>query len=310
MVTYPYLTGVLNSTLLNFVFAGGSPLPDAPKVRRLEPHQLHDLPVFVAGEETTCKLAKFIEGNVICLVHVKQARHIMTGVWSYLAGLHARRYARLGQLLGNALPGQKEPWVKKLFPSLAQLNRRSRRFQSIRFQGDREEPVLRVYGRTESGDETVLAEADFADRELMTFACLCAAADRKRRSRAMTVRRFMEEEVVPVADDVTAGARLVTSQLLVKTPKVLSAEGIPAPQLDPVRMEHETERLEALVDAEVFRIYGLGWEQADAVMNRLPVGNLERQRVKTYFERLDLSQGPKTPEPNPELTSSPEPAAP
>jgi hypothetical protein len=307
MVNHAYLTGLLNSHLLNFAFNVSNPSGDGAKSRRLEPKQLHELPVFVPGDEFGRKLARFIEGNADCLVHVKQARHLIASVWSYLAGQHARRYAPFGQLLANTLPGQTEPWVRRLAPSLAQINRRSRRFPSIRFTGDRDGPTMRICGRTEAGDEAVLAEVEFADRELMLFASL-SAGSRRPRSRATTIRGILEEELVPVPDDVTGGAHSMVRQLLDRTPRVLAAEGIPALRLDPVWLESETEQREAVVNAEVFRLYGLNWPQVEAVMRRLPLGNAERERIRTIFDRLDSATGEDSLEPTPELTSGCGPA--
>jgi hypothetical protein len=310
-LSFPYLTGVLNSQLGNFLFVSASVTPSAPSVilsatknldalrpRALEPSHLAGLPVLIPTEDPGRKLAGFIEANVLGLIHVKQARRILRNVWTDLAGFHAQRYGTLAQLLCNRLPGQKQGWVKKLVPSFATLTRRTRRFRHVRLQGDKDEALLRLYGHTDAGEEIVLGEAEFTDRELMLCACLSAASRPPRRARSATAARIMSETVVPLAgDDISEGAHKIMAQLTAKAPKAFAAEGVPAVLTDLARIDHEIHKLEAILDAEVFHIYGLSLDQAQAVLKSVRTSHLDRQRIETFFQRIADGADEKTEKP-------------
>ncbi|MEO0109073.1 MAG: TaqI-like C-terminal specificity domain-containing protein [candidate division WOR-3 bacterium] len=283
-VKLPLLTGLVNSRFGQFLLNAGE--SGVERGRRLEPEMLRSLPVALPTVPPLARIAKYLDTNVLRLVHIKRARHVIRQVWAHVAGFHAQSYAPLQQLLTNRLPGQKDAWVRKVVPSLAALSRRSRRFQGLRFAGDPEAPTLRVIAQADNGDEVVLAEAEFNDRKLMLFSCL-ATGGSKLRDRPATLRRILNDPIVPVVGpDVTSGARLVVDQLLTKVPKALAAEEIPAFELDVARVGHEIEQLESLVNAEVFRLYGLSWTQAQAVLDFLRVPSPERQKIETFFNRV------------------------
>jgi hypothetical protein len=305
-VSLPYLAGVLNSLLLNSLFRdNGSNDPRKPC--RLEAEQLARLPILVPEGEMRRKVAGFIEANVLRLIHAKQSRRILGEVWGDVAGFHAQRFGTMSQLLANHLPGQKDAWVRRLMPSLATLNRRSRKFQQVRLHSEKDAPILRIYGHTDSGEEVVLAEAEFADRALMLYACLSASVELKRRTRPATVRKIMEEARVPLAgDNLTEGAHRIISQLFAKAPKAFAEEGVPAVQVDVARIDHEIQKLEAMIDAEVFRLHDLAWEPALAVTRLMHATNLETRRIETFFQNVSESTSG---EPNPPSAETPTPAA-
>jgi hypothetical protein len=272
--------------LMDFAFSARTGAVGSDKPCRLEPSHLAELPLLVP-DPAQRKLEGFIDGNVMRLIHFKQARHIMGRVWDYVAGFNAARYASLNQLLANRLPGQKEPWVKKLVPSLASLGRRTRKYEQIRLQGDGLGPVLRLYGTSESGDEVILAEAEFGARDLMLYTLFAAGAAQRRRTRPVTLRRVLSEGVVPLAaENPFDGARLVLDQFQAKLPKALGAESIPVAEHDLARVEQQVDEMVSLIDAEVFRIYGLSWDETGAVMNWLNVGRRRGKLVETYYSRV------------------------
>lgn len=279
-----YLTGVLNSTLASFAFTMANGLTDS-KPRRLTPANLAELPIVVPATDQERKLAGFVEGNVERLINVKQARRVISDVWHRLANFSARGYATFRQLLGTRLPGQKAIWVKRLLPSLTTLARRSRRFRNILVRGDETSPVLRLFGCTEKDELILLAEAEFAARELMLYAYLSASSVLSRCSR--TLRRFLEEPIVPLpADEPALGADTVIAQLNTQAPKALRAEGIPFVTCDIARLDAELDELNAKIDAEVMALYGLNAEQAAAVLkwNRTPAN--ECAQIETYLSRI------------------------
>ena len=304
-VTFLYLTGVLNSVVGNFTFAFANNLPDLQKPRRLVAAHLAEIPLLVPGDEDQRKLAGFVEGNSLRLIHAKQARRVVGDVWTHVANYHAQTYGTMSRLLTNRLPGQKTPWVRRLVPSLATLSRRSRKFRNVRLQGDRDGPVLRIYGYTDAGDEIVLAEAEFTDRDLMLYACLSASIAPRPRTKPTTVRQIMEEARVPLTNEnVTDGARAVIAQLSAQAPKALTAESVPAVQTDLAKIDADIEELEALVDAEVLRLYGLTKERAGAVLKWTKATALERQRIETFLENLsrNADDAPVPDSPTPERT--------
>jgi hypothetical protein len=284
--SYAYLAGVINSMITDFAFSARPDAAGPDRIFRLEPGHLAELPLLVP-DPAQRKLEGFIDGNVMRLMHFKQARHVMGRVWDYVAGFNAARYASLAQLFANKLSGQKEPWVKKLVPSLASLGRRTRKYEQIRLQGDGAGSVLRLYGTSESGDEVILAEAEFGARDLMLYTLLATGAAQRRRTRPVTLRRVLSEDVVPLAaENPLDGARLVLDQFQAKLPKALAAESVPIAEHDLARVEQQVDEMGALIDAEVFRIYGLTWDETAAVMNWLNVGRRRGKLVETYYNRV------------------------
>jgi hypothetical protein len=283
--TLPFVVGLLNSRMGEFLFQ--TPVDGAVRARRLEPGVLDGIALKVPAEPAEKRLAQFVEANVVRLINVKQARNTIRQVWAHVASYFAQGLAPLSQLLLNRLPGQKEPWVRKVAPSVATLCRRSRRFRSIRLYGDPDAPVLRLHGTVESGDDVVLAEVEFADRSLLLYTYLAAGSSQPR-TRAVALRRLLEDPLVPVAGpDVTAGARGILEQLTAKVPRALADEEVPALDLDIARTDHEIERLEAMIDAEVFRVYGLGRDQAAAVMSAVNAPRRQTEQVLTFMDRIE-----------------------
>lgn len=286
-VSYPFLSGVLSSLLGNFGFAVANGITDVRTPVRLGPAHLAELPVCLPDTDSMSKFAGFIETNVMRLIHAKQSRRIVGEVWRDVSSEHARRFASFSELLSNKLPDQKDPWVRKLMPSLAVLNRRGRQYRRVKLHSDKEAPVMRICGLTETEDEVVLAEVEFADRPLMLYAWLAAGVDARSRGRPVTMRKVLEDARVPLAaGDPVAGAHRIIEQLEAKTPRAFTAEGMSAVQTDIARIEHLVERLDALVDAEVFHLYGLTRDQAKSVMNWLHTPSLRRQAVMTFLDNV------------------------
>ena len=286
-LSIPYLAGLLNSSLLNLLLNLENGLLPNQKPKRLEARYLSELPVLLPDRDSSRKLQRYIEGNVQSLIHALQARSALLNCWREAVQGQGLRYEPLERLLANHLTGQKNPWVKHLAPSLATLMRRSRKFKLVQLRGDLALPVLRIYGLTETGDEMMIAEAEFAGREPMLYVCCAWAGERTQRRMSGTMGKLLRDTKLPViGDDPDAAARTTLARTFALARKQLAREKIPCSDLDIVRIEDEAERLGALTDAEVFRLYDLSWDDSQAVMSRLTATSRECQQVATYYERV------------------------
>ena len=293
-LSIPYLAGILNSSLLNALFLRQNGLSAGSRPKRLEAAQLAALPMMVPGNAAERKLKRFVEGNVARLVHARQARNLIVDTW-----LETMRNAgcEVGSL-GRALSGRPFPsgdvWVKRMMPGAASLARRTRKFYSLHCRQEEGTELCRLYGRTETGDDLMLAEMEFKDAELAFFVAQGVAAVADGRRRLLPIDRLLAETALPVREDGSveaAGAFL--RQAMQAIGRALNAERIPCAEPDINRLDRKSTDLQVLVDAEVFRLYGCTWEQAAAALELVQAPRALRQRIETLFTRVV----PDSPEP-------------
>jgi len=292
-----YLTGILNSSLLNALFRRQNGLDAGARPKKLEAKHLAGLPILVPSTGPERKLKRFVEGNVLRLVHARQARNLIAETWRQTmrtAGCEVGSLARA--LSGRPFPSG-DVWVKRMMPNLSSLARRTRKFSSLRCRQEPGAALCRLYGVTETGDELMLAEIEFADAELAFFVATGVAAGADGKHHLRKLAKLLTETGLPVREDGSIeSARLFLKQAMLAISRALSADRIPCAEPDITRLDRKAADLQVLVDAEIYRLYGCSWDQAAGVLEFLQASRTLRQRIETFFSRV----APENPEP-PEL---------
>jgi hypothetical protein len=295
-LSIPYLTGILNSSLLNALFLRQNGLNAGAKPRKLEAKQLAGLPVLAPRSESELKLKRFVEGNVLRLVHARQARNLIAETWRQTMRSAGCEVGSLGRALSGRPFPSGDIWAKRMMPQLTALMRRTRKFSALICRQELASAICRLYGRTESGDELMLAEVEFTDAELAFFVAMGVAAGGDGSHRLATIDKLLVETGLPVREDGSIeAARTFLKQALRAIARALSADRIPCAEPDISRLDQEAANLEVLVDAEVFRMYGCTWEQTAGVLSFLQAPRTLSQRIETFFNRV-VPQNAEQPE--------------
>jgi hypothetical protein len=291
-----FLAGILNSSLLNALFCRQNGLVSETRARKLEARHLAELPIFVPRTEPERKLKRFVEGNVTRLMHTRQARNLIAETWRETmrsAGCEVGSLARA--LSGRPFPSG-DVWVRRMMPNLSSLLRRTRKFSELVCRQEPGAALCRLYGTTETGDELMLAEIEFADAELAFFVATAVACGGGKKRRFAPLAKLLADTGLPVREDGSLeSTRAFLKQAMLAISRALNAERVPCAEPDITRLERKAADLQALVDAEVFRLYGCTWEQAQAALSQVQAPRALSSRIETFFTRV-VPESPEPPE--------------
>jgi hypothetical protein len=295
-LSIPFLTGILNSTLLNALFRRQNGLTPEARARKLEVRHLAELPIFVPRTEPERKLKGYVEGNVLRLVHDRQARNLIAEAWRETmrsAGCEVGSLSRA--LSGRPFPSG-DVWVRRMMPNLGSLLRRTRKFVELACRQEPGAALCRLYGTTETGDELMLAEIEFADAELAFFVATGTTCGAGAKRHSAPLAKLMAEIGLPVKEDGSLeSTRVFLKQAMLAIGRALNAERVPCAEPDITRLDRKVADLQALVDAEIFRLYGCSWEQAAAALSLAQAPPALSARIETFFSRV-VPDGPEPPE--------------
>ncbi len=295
-LSIPFLTGILNSSLLNALFRRQNGPASETRTRKLEIRHLAELPIFVPRTEPERKLKRFVEGNVTRLMHTRQARNLIAETWRETmrsAGCEVGSLARA--LSGRPFPSG-DVWVRRMMPNLGSLLRRTRKFAGLACRYEPGSALCRLYGTTETGDELMLAEIEFADAELAFFVATGVACGATARHHFAPLAKLLVETGLPVREDGSLeSSRVFLKQAMLAISRALNAERIPCAEPDMNRLERKAADLRALVDAEIFRLYGCTWKLAVAALNLAQAPRALSSRIETFFTRV-VPESPEPPE--------------
>jgi hypothetical protein len=293
-LSIPFLTGVLNSSLLNALFRRQNGMTPETRARKLEVRHVAELPIFVPRTESERKLKRYVEGNVLRLVHDRQARNLIAETWRETmrsAGCEVGSLARA--LSGRPFPSG-DVWVRRMMPNLGSLLRRTRKFAELVCRQEPGTALCRLYGTTETGEELMLAEIEFTDAELAFFVATGVACGAGAKRHSAPLAKLLAEIGLPVKEDGSLeSTRVFLKQAMLAISRALNAERIPCAEPDITRLDRKVADLQALVDAEIFRLYGCTWEQAVVALNQVQAPRALSARIETFFTRVV----PDSPEP-------------
>ena len=283
-----YAVALLNSSLLNWRFELFS------IQNRVSNYDVEELP-FYRADSATQRILSDIAKRII---ELKQARYVWFKLWRRASSSLTRDKLSLYEVLERDRDVIRTGELDKAWTSNAtfypvngeQLPELNRKYWGFMVKGDTRTNTIKIYGLDKNGSEDPVYELEFRSRELMlhTYSSLVNTLESED-VRVETLRDLLEKTMVPV---ITGGrfSGELTPNIIRKTveefKKWLEKEKIQNISNDIVVIDNELEDLTTLVDAYVFRLYGLNENEIKIIFDSLKTSARYREKVLEHYRRL------------------------
>ncbi|MFQ6056591.1 MAG: TaqI-like C-terminal specificity domain-containing protein, partial [Methanosarcinales archaeon] len=268
-----YLLGILNSKLLNFWYKEAGKSKGGMFEYFTTP--LSRMPVRNATPDQQKPIIELVDK----IINLKKSRHKLLDLWKEWSKKLKNKEYTLHKILeedaNNLRNGNfDKTWTLNatFYPNSdnAILNQEFKKFKVI---GDKEKPIIRIYGLDELNKEELIYEIKFYKREIMQHIYFSIIALLGSRKKVKSLKALFAKTVIPI---IQPDAIINTANLIKKVEYELQ-------DLDIVKIDNEIEDIEAQIDALVFKLYGLEEVDVQTVMDSLNVQGLYMHKVLEYF---------------------------
>ena len=289
-----YLVALFNSSLFKFIYRiiygmshlGGDYL-------RVNAPYLTIFKIKDIDENTAEKLNEIVSSIIIR----KKARYKLLKTWNEWCKKLSNLNLSLSRILSEDLRLMQEGKYSKTWTSNASFypmtqklpDSATKKYEGFRVYGDPRNNVIRIYGLDEEGNEELIYEVEFVNRELMLHV-YCSLVDAlESKAKIESLKDLLEKTMVPVIKGGRSLGELtpnIIRRVVEDFKKWLESEKIQDVSPDIVVIDNEIENLIAQVDAHVFKLYGLSENEVKIVLNSLkkPVSYLEK--VLEHYRKI------------------------
>ena len=293
---YPllYLLALFNSSLFKFIFKviyGMSHL-SGDYLRVNAPY----LTIFKI-KEIDNNTAKNIVEIVDSIIKRKKARHKFLNIWRELSDKLSSNKLSLETILKEDLMSLRKGEFKNIwtnnalfYPTEEKLKEIAiKKYKKFQIVGGHENNIIRVYGLDENNVEELVYEMEFVNRELMIHVYCSLVNTLESKVRIDTLGDLLEKTMVPVITGGRFSGELtpnIIRMTVEEFKKWLEKEKIQNISNDIVVIDNELEDLTTLVDAYVFRLYGLNENEIKIIFDLLKTSARYREKVLEHYRRL------------------------
>ncbi|MFQ6120701.1 MAG: Eco57I restriction-modification methylase domain-containing protein, partial [Methanosarcinales archaeon] len=269
-----YSCALLNSNLLNFWFKNKYVFNEKlfPYIRI---SQLNTVPIYPATPDQQKPIIELVDK----IINLKKSRHKLLDLWKEWSKKLKNKEYTLHKILeedaNNLRTGNfDKTWTLKVtfYPNMENelLNQEFKNFKVI---GDKEKPILRIYGLDELNKEELIYEIKFYKREIMQHIYFSIIALLGSRMKVKSLKALFAKTVIPI----------IQPDAIINTANIIKKVEYEHQDLDIVKIDNEIEDIEAQIDALVFKLYGLEEVDVQTVMDSLNVQGLYKHKVLEYF---------------------------
>jgi len=284
---YWYICTLLNSALLSFYlrktstqFRGGW--------LSCNKQYLSQLPIKMSEDKTRSSLASLAQR----ITRLTSAKEKFLGIWCEWSTKLKNSERTLLKLLIDDVNKIRSGNSSNLWTSSASFYPNGahelldKKFHDFAIRGAPDKSALEIYGISEDNREELIYEMEFTKRELMLHVYLSILTLLESRARVETLRQLLEKTIITVIQPDIAEN---TGNIMHKVEQVfkewlkgqkLGDATIPS---DVIGIDNEIENTEALIDALVFRLYGLDRNECITVLRSLNTSDSYQNKVLQHI---------------------------
>jgi len=288
-ISYEYLTGILNSKLLDyFIRKVSTMMRGGYYVFRRQ--FVEKLPIYLASVEEQKPVVDLVK-RVMDLNECRAKLIELFQEWSArMKNAELSLYHILKEDLVSIRQGLfNNVWtVKVTFYPNDHDPRCDSVHHSFRIRSDRNK--IAIVGMDKNSIEDLIFEMEFDKEELTQHICLSLVQTLESRVEINTLCQLFDKTKVPVIKEVNRNPSELTPNILKKVKeelqKWLGQKGTIGVDADILKIDNEIENLEAQIDALVFKLYKLNEDEIKVVFNSLKTPNLHQAKVLEFFRKL------------------------
>jgi len=289
-----FIVAVLNSSVIDFYYKSlyrSSHM--AGNYLNFHESYLASIPIVRISIEQQNRIAECVKRIEL----LKRCRTMYLKYWREWSSRLKNHEYSLSMILANDMASItrgnfNSTWTSKasFYPTEEKLKEIAiKKYKEFQVVGDHENNIIRVYGLDENNVEELVYEMEFVNRELMLHVYCSLVNTLESKVKIDTLGDLLEETMVPV---ITGGrfSGELTPNIIRKTveefKKWLEKEKIQNISNDIVVIDNELEDLITLVDAYVFRLYGLNENEIKIIFDSLKTSARYREKVLEHYRRL------------------------
>jgi len=280
-----YILGILNSKLLTFWYkeAGKS------KGGMLEffTTPLKRMPIYKADQEEQKPIIQLVQK----IIALKKLQHKFRELWRYYSRKFRNNYKSLGEILLDDKRAIQEGNFDKVWVSEASvypdeqnelLEKEFKKFRIVE-EGDNK---LKIYG-IEGQREELLLEITASKKEFRDIIYLELLELMDSRVKKKTLKDILSKSEISVIQpniwEKSGNLLKITKE---KFREWLEKENFEIKEEDIVKIDNEIQEIDNLIDARVFKLYGLTKEEVEIVLDSLNVVESVKNDILRKFEGL------------------------
>lgn len=289
-ISLKYLTSLLNSSILDWrlkqistQFRGGY----HSYARRF----IEKLPIKVPKSKKEIELASNIEYLVQKIITLKKLQHKFRELWRYYSRKFRNNYKSLGEILLDDKRAIQEGNFDKVWVSEAsiypdeQSELLEKEFKKFRIVGESDNK-LKIYG-IEGQREELLLEITASKKEFRDIIYLELLELMDSRVKKKTLKDILAKSEISVIQpniwEKSGNLLKITKE---KFNEWLERENFEIKKDDIVKIDNEIQEIDNLIDAHVFKLYGLTKEEIEIVLDSLNVVESVKNDILRKFENL------------------------
>jgi hypothetical protein len=292
-----YLLALLNSKLLDFYFkkvyetlhmAGGYIRYDIP--------YLYQLPIASWMDSSKKNLIEQIEVFTERIIQFKKARFKFIDLWhEWCTRLRTNEYSLHDILTSDVELTRRGEFDKAWFSKVSFYPNSEDTIMNKEFKGfevncNPNELILKIYGQIDQHTEELVYEIQFTSRELMEHIYLSLLQALTSKVKIKTFLDILTKTIVPIIKEVNKSSNELTPNIVKKAKENfewwLKEKKIDSVEVDIVKIDNEIEDMEAMIDALVFKLYGLNEDEMKIVFDSLKIPTIYQSKVFEFFRRL------------------------
>lgn len=286
-----YIAAVLNSSLMNFYYFEKFGERDKKTFPHLRQTHILSLPI-----KHPNNLDHVVANHVKELITYKQARTKFLEIWKnwslrlkkYENTLYKLLFEDDAQFIRTGEFGK--VWTTKATFYSTENEILKVDFKDFIIREETNTNIIRIYGLSENGEEQLIYEMEFSDRELMLhiYCSLLQALESK--AKINSLFQLLTKTMVPIIKEVNKNSNELTPNIVRKTidefGKWVKVQSIGNIEADIVKIDNKIGELEAIIDALVFRIYDLEEDEVKLVLASLKARQMYQEEVLSHLKGL------------------------
>lgn len=279
-----YLLGILNSSIVDFILRKWAPVKRGG-YRQYSKSHLDNIPIPEESEQTP------IIQLVQKIITLKKLQHKFRELWRYYSRKFRNNYKSLGEILLDDKRAIQEGNFDKVWISEAsvypdeQSELLEKEFKKFRIVG-KGDNKLKIYG-IEGQREELLLEITASKKEFRDIIYLELLELMDSRVKKKTLKDILSKSEISVIQpniwEKSGNLLKITKE---KFREWLEKDNFEIKEEDIVKIDNEIQEIDNLIDAHVFKLYGLTKEEVEIVLDSLNVVESVKNDILRKFEGL------------------------